>query len=114
MTILWDFTVHTDRTTTANKPDIVIKDFKARTCQIIDMAVPCDSNISTKECDKLQKYKNLEFEILMRVIMGPLGIIRNGTSKNIEKIPGNSKLQELQNITLIGTTHILRKTSIRT
>ena len=39
----------------ANKADIVIKHRKARPCQIIDMAVPCDSNISTEENDKLQK-----------------------------------------------------------
>ena len=44
-------------------------------------------------------------------IMGALGMVRKGTSKNIEKIPGKSKLQELQKITLIGTAHILRKTS---
>ena len=47
------------------------------------------------------------------VIMGALGMIRKGTSKNIKKILGNSKLQELQKIILIGTAHVLRKTSIR-
>ena len=124
VTILWDFTVHTDRTTTANKPDIVIKDFKARTCQIIDMAVPCDSNISTKEYDKLQKYKDLVIEITrmwhlnattIPAIMSALGMIRKGNSRNVKRIQGNSKLQELQKITLMGTAHILRKTlSVRT
>ena len=83
--ILWDFTVHTDRTIITNKPDIVIKDLKARTCQIIDMAIPCDSNISTIEYDKLQIYKDLEIEITrmwylnattIPVIIGALGIIR--------------------------------------
>ena len=40
---------------------------------------------------------------------------RKGISKNIEKIPENSKLQEPQKLTLIGTAHILKKTlSIRT
>ena len=121
VTILWDFTIHTDSTTTANKPDIVIKDVKARTCQIIDMAVPCDSNISTKEYDKLQRYKDLEIEITrmwhlkattITIIMGALGMIRKRTGKNIEKISGNRKFQELQKITLIVTAHILRKTSI--
>ena len=48
------------------------------------------------------------------IIMGALGMIRKRTGKNIEKIPGNRKLQEMQ-ITLIVTAHILRKTlSIRT
>ena len=49
------------------------------------------------------------------VIMDALAMIRKGIGKNIEKIPGNRKLQELQKMTLIVTAHILRKTlSIRT
>ena len=36
-------------------------------------------------------------------------MIRKRTSKNIEKILGNSKFQELPKITLIGPAHILRK-----
>ena len=63
VTILWYLTIHKDRTITANKPDIVIKDRKMSTCQTIAMAIPCDSNISTKENDKLQKYKDLEIEV---------------------------------------------------
>ena len=33
------------------------------TCQLIDMSVPSDSNISVKEFEKLGKYKDLEFYI---------------------------------------------------
>ena len=57
VTILWDFTVHTDRTTTANKPDIVIKDLKARTCQIIDMAVPV---IVTFRLKSMMNFRNIK------------------------------------------------------
>ena len=63
MTILWDFSIRTDRTMQANRPDIVIKDKQDKTCQLIDMSVPSDSNISAKELEKLRKYKDLEIEI---------------------------------------------------
>ena len=32
-------------------------------CQLIDISVPSDSNISDKEFEKLSKYKDLEIEI---------------------------------------------------
>ena len=46
VTILWDMPIHTDRKITANRPDIVIKDHKTKTCKFIDMAVPSDRNTS--------------------------------------------------------------------
>ena len=42
LTILWDMPMHTDRKITANRPDIVIKDHKTKSCKLIDMAVPSD------------------------------------------------------------------------
>ena len=41
-TILWDFPINTDRTIQANRPDIVIKDYKSKTCLLIDMTIPTD------------------------------------------------------------------------
>ena len=38
--ILWDFTIQTDHVIQARRPDIVVVDKKAGTCQIIDVAVP--------------------------------------------------------------------------
>ena len=63
MTILWDFPIRTDRTIQANRPDIIIKHKQNKTCQLIDMSVPSDSNISAKEFEKLSKYKDMEIEI---------------------------------------------------
>ena len=62
-TILWDFPIKTDRTIQANRPDIVIKNYKSKTCLLIDMTIPTDRNISVKEFDKLSKYKDLQIEI---------------------------------------------------
>ena len=47
-TILWDFPIRNDRTIQANRSDIVIKHKHNKTCQLIDMSVPSDSNISAK------------------------------------------------------------------
>ena len=63
MTILWDFPIRTDRTIQANRPDIIIKHKQSKTCQLIEMSVPSDNNISAKEFEKRSKYKDLEIEI---------------------------------------------------
>ena len=64
ITIMWDIPVNTDRTITANRPDIIIKDSVNSTCKLIDMSFPSDRNIALKEIEKKKsKYKDLEFEI---------------------------------------------------
>ena len=47
-----DVPVNTDRTITANRPDILIKDSVNSTCKLIDMTVPSDRNIALKEMAK--------------------------------------------------------------
>ena len=57
VTILWDFTVHTNRKIDANRPDIIIKTHEERIIMMdmLSMAVPSDQNISLKEFQKLSK-----------------------------------------------------------
>ena len=55
VTILWDFTVQTDRKIDANRPDIIIKNHEERTCIMMGVAVTSDQNISLKEFQKLSK-----------------------------------------------------------
>ena len=87
-------------------------------CQLIDMTIPSDRNVSIKEVEKFSKYKDLEIEIgkmwkmkvtTIPVVIGALGAIKKGMKSNIDKIPGKIYLEELQKITLLGTAHILRK-----
>ena len=89
---------------------IIIKHKQNKTCQLIDMGVSADSNISAKEFEKLSKYKNLEIEIAkmwkvktktIPVIVGALGMIKKGTQKYVTEIPGNFSLAEIQKIVLI-------------
>jgi hypothetical protein len=52
VTVLWNQTVHTDRKVTANRPDIIIKNKKEKTCMLIDVAIPADRNDEQKEAEK--------------------------------------------------------------
>ena len=36
-----------------NKPDIVAKDYKRKTCLLIDMSIPTENKISVKEYSRL-------------------------------------------------------------
>ena len=55
--------LHTDREVTANRPDIIIKNIKVKTCTLIDVAIPADRNVVRKEAEKKLKYKSLGIEI---------------------------------------------------
>ena len=63
VTILWDMPIHTERTIAANRPDIVLKNKKDKTCLLIDMTTPLDINTLFKTTEKLTKYKDLEIEV---------------------------------------------------
>jgi hypothetical protein len=63
ITIMWDVLVITDRTIPANIPDMVQHDKKEKTSLLINTAIPDDSNVKTKETEKLKKYKDLENKV---------------------------------------------------
>ena len=44
---------HTHREVTANRPDIIIKNKKEKTCTPIDVAIPADRNVVQKEAEKI-------------------------------------------------------------
>ena len=50
--MLWNQAVHTDGEFTANRPDIIIKNKKEKTCILIDMAIPAHRNVAQKEAEK--------------------------------------------------------------
>jgi len=66
VTVLWNQAVHTDREVTANRPDIIIKNKKEKTCTLVDVALPADRNVVQKEAEKKLKYKSLLFSLLYR------------------------------------------------
>ena len=63
-------------------------------------------------------YIDLEIEIarmwkmgteMIPIVIGALGVIKKGLEKYVDQIPGTVSIDELQNITLLGIAHILRK-----
>lgn len=118
VSIMWDVPIITDRTILANRPDIVLHNKKDRTCLLIDIAVPEDSNIMVKEAEKLSKYKDLEIEIsrmwncrarTVPIVIGALGTVKKAFDQNLKMLPGHPSASEVQKIALMGTAHILRK-----
>ena len=116
--ILWDMPIHTDKEVTANRPDIVIKDRKENKCIFIDMSVPSERNVASKETEKLSKYKDLETEVtkmwqmkttVIPVIIGAPGLVRKRMNELVSKIPGKISIEEIQKIVLLGTSHIPRR-----
>jgi len=62
-TIMWDILVITGQTVLANRIDIILHDKKEKTRLLIAIAIPDDSNVNTKEAEKLNKNKDLEIEV---------------------------------------------------
>jgi hypothetical protein len=113
--ILWNKQMQTDRTIPNNKPDIIIRDNKKRTCMLIDAAISGDGNLIKKEAEKILKYKNLTREIqrmwIVKTKVTPVIIEATGTiSKSfriyVTNLPGNHEDKELQKTVILGTAHI--------
>jgi hypothetical protein len=111
-TIMWDVLVITDGTILVNQCDTVQHDKKEKTCLLIDIAIQDDSNVKTKETEKLSKYEDLEIRVsrswkvrakTLPVIIAALITIKEGLDQNLRLLPGSPLATELQQITLIWT-----------
>ena len=117
--ILCDKAILTDLTVAANRPDIVFIDkFNSRTL-LIDVSCPCDSNIALKHTEKVTKYQLLKDEVhrmwgtsvsILPVVVGALGIIKEGQTDIVKRIPVICSIFEIQKSVLLGWMAILRKT----
>jgi hypothetical protein len=116
--VLWNKAVHTDKEFTSNRPDIIIKNEKDKTCTLIDVAIPADRNVVQKEAEKELKYKILCIEIqqmwklkctIIPVIIVATGIVTRSLRKILEDVPGKHSIDSLQKTAVLGTLHIIRK-----
>ena len=114
----WNQAVHTDTEVTANRPDIIIKNKKEKTCTPIDAAIPADRNVVQKEAEKKLKYNSLCIEMqrmwnlkctIVPVIIGANGIVTRSLWKNLETIQGKQSIDSLQKTAVLGTSHTIRK-----
>jgi hypothetical protein len=102
---------------TANRPDIIIKNNKEKTCRLIDVSIPADRNVVQKEAEKNLKYKSFCIEIrvwnlkcmIIPVIIGATGVVTRSIRKNLEAVPGKHLLDSLQKMAILGIAHIIWK-----
>ena len=106
------------REVTANRPDIIIKNKKEKTCTLIDVAIPADRNVVQKEAEEKLKYRSLGIEVqrmwnlkctIVPVIIGATGIVTRSLRKNLEAVPGKHSIDSLQKTAILGTSHVIRK-----
>ena len=110
--ILWDFTIQTDRKITARRPDIVVINKDTKSCHIIDVAIPGDARIVTKQEEKIDKYQDLAREIrslwkvkakVIPIVIGALGTIPKGLNGYLKEIGVTTRVELLQKSALLGT-----------
>jgi len=76
--------------------------------------MPDDSNINTKETEKLSRYKDVEIKVnrmwtkIMPVITGALETIKKVLDQNLQLLPGHLLAIVLQ-IVLMSVAHIICK-----
>ena len=116
--ILWDFSIQTDHVISARRPDIVVINKKAKTCVVIDVAVPGDRRVVEKEVEKIDKYQDLAREIrklwklktkVIPVVIGALGTIPKRLPGFIKEIGVDTNIELIQRSVLLGTARILRR-----
>ena len=61
VTVLWNQAVHTDRKVTTNRPGIIIKNKREKTCTLIDVAIFADRNVVQKEAEKKLKIEEFMY-----------------------------------------------------
>jgi hypothetical protein len=113
VTVLWNQGVHTGREVIANKPDIIHKNKKEKTCVLIDVAIQVDRNFTRKEAEQKLKYKSLCMWkmkcMIIPMVIGATGIVTKGLRKNLEALAGKHSIDALQKTAVLGTSHIIRK-----
>ena len=81
---MWDIAIITDRTIHANGPDLILVFKKERLVYFVDFSCPFDSNVVSKEIEKVDKYQDLLLEIqrlwnmkveIIPIVIGALGAL---------------------------------------
>ena len=115
--ILWDFPTQTDKVIEHSWPDIVCINKKTKSCLIIDIAIPGDKNIITKEQEKIDKDQDLQTELgklwklkteVVPVVVGALATTSQNLNIYIKKIDVPIVTSCLQKTVILGTAFILR------
>jgi hypothetical protein len=95
-----------------------LHDKEEYTCLLINVAIPDNSNVNTKEPEELSKCKDSGIEVsrlckvetkIVPVITGALRTIKKGLVQNLQLLPGLPSATELTKITLMSTAYLICK-----
>ena len=64
--LVWDFEFNLRKTSTSRRPDLILEDKEKKKIWICDMTCPQQLNIEIKRTEKLNKYRQLAFELRER------------------------------------------------
>ena len=119
----WDQEIITARKVKHNRPDMLIWDIKEKTCKIVEVTCPLDTNIQQAFELKQQKYIQLisQMQLLhpgykfstILVVVGDMGAIPKNLDSNLQKLNIREERlatvrQRLQKATIIGTIKIMK------
>ena len=117
--LIWDINIQCDNVMEARRPDLILVDKKAKSCVIIDVAIPGDCRIREKEIAKIEKFQNLKRELkrfrLLRkvevvpVVVEALGCISKDFTGWVDTLGIKLNFGMVQKSVLLGTARILRK-----
>ena len=117
--IMWDWPIRTNKTITANRPDMLYINKKHNTCTLIDFSLPWDSRVDEKYNEKVAKYIELANEIkqlwnirtvaIQPIIIGCLGTYTNRMKKDLENLHINLSMTDLQLVALNESCKIVRQ-----
>jgi len=85
------------------------------------VSIPADFNIVEKEREKIQKYKDLCFELqqiwklqtikFVPIVIGVTGSFAKNLQNYLDELPGIHKLGSLLKAAILGSAHLLRSLS---
>ena len=117
--LIWDINIQCDNVIEARRPDLILVGKKAKSCVIIDVAIPGDCKINEKEIEKFEKYQSLKRKLkslwslkeveVVPVVVGALGCIRKGFSRWMDTLGIKLNVGMVQKSVLFGRASILRK-----
>lgn len=118
--LYYDVPIHTDKTITANRPDIVIHNLMEKTAVFIDVTHPNDHNIDKAQSEKIQKYVPLTSEYkdiyklksvqTIPIVITATGVVHKQTKSSITKqhLNPNKVLPKAQKSVILETRRIVR------
>ena len=121
--IWWDKPLQTPKKIKHNRPDIVIWDRNRTTCTIVEVGVPLDFNIASRQRNKADKYMPLMSELqqmypgfkyqVAPIILGALGTVPNRLKEellklNIAEDQVRNVIKRLQKTAIIGSIKIMK------